>query len=84
VEAFYLATLGGARALALEHKIGAIVPGHEADLIVLDPTATPLLALRNGRAESIEDVLFALMVLGDDRAVTATYVAGELAHARNA
>ena len=47
VEAFYLATLGGARALALEDRIGAIAPGHEADLVVLDPKATPLLALRN-------------------------------------
>ena len=37
VEAFYLATLGGARALALDDRIGAIAPGHEADLVVLDP-----------------------------------------------
>jgi guanine deaminase len=84
VEAFYLATLGGARALALDGKIGSIAPGREADLIVLDPKATPLLALRNERAESIEDVLFALMMLGDDRAVAATHVAGDLAHARDA
>jgi guanine deaminase len=83
-EAFYLATLGGARALALEDKIGAIAPGREADLTVLDPRATPLLALRTGRAESVEDVLFALMMLGDDRAVAATYVAGERAYARDA
>jgi guanine deaminase len=84
VEAFYLATLGGARALSLEDKIGSISPGREADLIVLDPKATPLLALRSERAESIQDLLFALMTLGDDRAVAATYVAGKLAHARDA
>ena len=84
VEAFYLATLGGARALALEDRIGTIAPGREADLVVLDPKATPLLALRNARAESIEDMLFALMMLGDDRAVRATYVAGKLAHMRDA
>jgi guanine deaminase len=83
VEAFYLATLGGARALALGDKVGSIAPGREADLIVLDPKATPLLALRSERAESIEDVLFALMMLGDDRAVAATYVAGNLVHARD-
>jgi guanine deaminase len=84
VEAFYLATLGGARALALEDRIGSIAPGREADLAVLDPKATPLLALRNARADSIEDVLFALMILGDDRAVRATYVAGTPAHQRDA
>jgi guanine deaminase len=84
VEAFYLATLGGARALALEDRIGAIAPGREADLVVLDPNATPLLKLRNARAESVEDMLFALMMLGDDRAVRATYVAGAMAHARTA
>lgn len=84
VEAFYLATLGGARALALDDCIGAIAPGREADLTVLDPNATPLLTLRNARATSIEDMLFALMMLGDDRAVRATYVAGRLAHERPA
>jgi guanine deaminase len=84
VEAFYLATLGGARALALEDRIGTIAPGREADLVVLDPKATPLLALRNVRAESVEDQLFALMMLGDDRAVRATYVAGRPAHLRDA
>src|SRR5436190_6901512 len=51
VEAFYLATLGGARTLALEDKVGSIAPGREADLTVLDPKATPLLALRSQRAE---------------------------------
>jgi guanine deaminase len=84
VEAFYLATLGGARALALDDRIGSIAAGREADLVVLDPTATPLLALRNGRSESVEDMLFALMMLGDDRAVRATYVAGKPALLRQA
>ena len=80
VEAFFLATLGGARALALDDRIGAIAPGREADMVVLDPAATPLLKLRNARAESIEDQLFALLMLGDDRAVRATYLAGTLAY----
>jgi guanine deaminase len=83
-EAFYLATLGGARALALQERIGTIAPGREADLVVLDPNATPLLALRNAHADSVEDWLFALMMLGDDRAVRATYVAGKPAHLRDA
>ncbi len=81
IEAFYLATLGGARALGLD-CIGEIAPGKEADLVVLDPNATPLLRLRNARARSLEETLFTLMTLGDDRAVRATYVAGKLAHAR--
>ena len=84
VEAFFLATLGGARALALEDRIGTLAPGSEADVVVLDPNATPLLTLRNTKAESVEDTLFALMTLGDDRAVRATYVAGALAYERSA
>jgi len=84
VEAFYLATLGGARALVLDDRIGTIGPGKEADLVVLDPKATPLLALRSARAESVEDLIFVLMMLGDDRAVRATYVAGTAAYRRGA
>src|SRR3954470_3330679 len=84
VEAFYLATLGGARALALDDRIGSIASGREADLVVLDPKATPLLALRSTRAESVEDLLFALMTLGDDRAVRATSVAAAPAYLRDA
>jgi guanine deaminase len=80
VEAFYLATLGGARALGLGERLGSLAAGREADLVVLDPRATPLLAFRSGRAQSIDEQLAVLMTLGDDRAVRATYVAGELAH----
>jgi guanine deaminase len=84
LEGFFLATLGGARALALDDTIGSLQVGREADIVVLDPHATPLLKFRNERAQSIEDLLFVLMTLGDDRAVRATYVAGELAHDREA
>jgi len=70
-EALYLATLGGARSLG------------EADIVVLEPKATPLLAFRENRSRSLEETLFVLMTLGDDRAVRATYVAGALAHARD-
>lgn len=82
VKALYLATRGGARSLGLEDRIGTIQPGMEADLVVLDPRATPLLEFRTGQAESVEETLFVLMTLGDDRAVKATYVAGELKHRR--
>lgn len=82
VEALYLATLGGARALGLEDRIGSLEVGREADIVVLDPNAPPLLDFRTCRSRSFEETLFILMTLGDDRAVRATYVAGELAHAR--
>ncbi len=54
VEAFFLATLGGARVLALDDRIGAMAPGREADLVVLDPKATPLLTLRNAQSGGVE------------------------------
>ncbi|MFT3930471.1 MAG: guanine deaminase [Spongiibacteraceae bacterium] len=77
IRAFYLATRGGAEALYLDDRIGSLTAGNDADLVVLNPHATPLLKLRSEQADSIEDLLFALMMLGDDRAVLATYVAGE-------
>jgi cytosine/adenosine deaminase-related metal-dependent hydrolase len=82
LEGLYLVTLGGARALDLDDRIGSLAPGREADLVVLEPNATKLLAFRNARSKSIEETLFVLMTLGDDRTVRATYVAGHLAHAR--
>ena len=78
LEAFYQMTLGNARALSLDDRIGSIQVGKEADLIALDPRATPALAHRMETAVgNLEVELFALMTLGDDRAVRQTYVAGE-------
>ncbi|HTT10808.1 MAG TPA: guanine deaminase [Burkholderiaceae bacterium] len=73
---WYWATRGGARALGWEDRAGALEAGFDADFVVLDPRATPLLARRTGRAESPEELLFALLVLGDDRAVRETFIAG--------
>ncbi len=81
--AFYLATLGGARSLYLDDRIGSFRAGNEADFVVLDPAATPLLARRSAAAATIAERLFVLMLLGDDRAVAATYVLGELASQRD-
>lgn len=82
LDAFYLATLGNARALELDSEIGSLEPGRCADIVVLDPRATPVLAGRQDLSESLEDMLFALMMLGDDRTVAATYVAGRCVYGR--
>lgn len=76
LRAFYLATLGGARAIGLADRLGNFAPGKPADFVVLDPAATPLMARRMARADGLVEALFVLMMLGDDRAVEATYVAG--------
>jgi len=79
---FYLSTLGAARSLHLDGTIGSLAAGNEADFIVLDPQATPLLARRTARTESLEEMLFALALLGDDRVIAATYSAGKRVHVR--
>ena len=82
LKSFFLATLGGARALYLDDRIGRLAPGFDADLCVLDAEATPLLEFRTRRCESVEELLFVLMTLGDDRAVRSTYVAGRCVYDR--
>ena len=81
-ELFYMATRGNAERLHIGRETGSIEVGKFADLAVFDPTATPVLKSRNELSQSLEDVLFALIILGDDRAVRATYVAGRKVHER--
>ena len=90
-QAMFLATLGGARALKLEDKIGNFEVGKEADFVILDPRATPVMAFRNEQnneqmtpitIEELGEQLFSTIVLGDDRTIVATYVMGELVHAQ--
>ena len=80
--ALYLATLGGARALSLDDEIGSIMPGKFADFALLDPAATPLLARRTALRDDPLDTFFALMTLGDDRAIAVTYASGRCVHRR--
>jgi guanine deaminase len=80
LDAFYMMTLGNARALGLEAEIGSFRIGSDADLVVLDPAATPAMRHRMERIGHLEDTLFVLMKLGDERSVRATYVCGELVH----
>jgi guanine deaminase len=75
--ALYLATLGAAEALYLDDKVGNFACGMEADFVVLDPAGSSISARRTAAATSIEETLFALTMLGDERHIAATYVAGE-------
>ena len=75
--ALYLATLGAAEALYLDDKIGNFAPGKEADFVVLDYEGTTLTKRRIAAASTIEEKLFALITLADDRNIAATYVNGE-------
>ncbi len=79
----WLATLAGAEALSLDDKIGNFAIGKEADCVVLDFAATPVLERRMQVAKNLEERLFALMMLGDDRAVVATYLMGKEAWRRH-
>ncbi len=74
--AFYLMTLGNAKALGLETEIGTLGAGSEADIVVLDASATPAMALRMEAVTTLAEELFVLQTLGDDRSVVETYVAG--------
>ena len=80
LRAFYLATLAGARALGLDDHIGRFAVGMEADFIVLDLRATSLIARRMARSRTLSEKLGVLITLGDDRAVSRTYILGREAH----
>jgi guanine deaminase len=80
LRAFYLATLGAARCLELDDRIGRLEVGMDADFIELDLRATALIARRTAAAATLSDVLRILMTLGDDRAIRATYILGRQVH----
>ncbi|MFT4119169.1 guanine deaminase [Bradyrhizobium sp.] len=77
----HLATAGGARLLGAGDRIGSLSVGQEADFVILDCAATPLMARRTA-GKRLAERLFALQILGDDRGVAYTYIAGCRAHAR--
>jgi guanine deaminase len=79
--ALYLATAGSAALLHIADRVGSLEPGQEADFAVLDCAATPLLARRTLDA-TLAERLFALQILGDDRAIAETYIEGECAWRR--
>ncbi|MEM7291225.1 MAG: guanine deaminase [Pseudomonadota bacterium] len=80
---FYMMTLGNARALSLESKIGTLLEGSEADIVVLNSRVTPAMQLRMETVESLSEELFVLQTMGDDRAVSSVYIAGRESHPDN-
>jgi guanine deaminase len=77
IESFWQATRGNAEALGLADRIGTLEPGSDADIIALDAAATPAMEIRMETVTRLEEELFLLQTLGDDRCVRAVYVAGE-------
>lgn len=75
-ELIWLATGGSAEALRLGERIGRLALGQEADLVVLDLASTPAIAQAMARAEDIWQAVFPTIMMGDDRAIRQTYVAG--------
>ena len=75
-EAFYMATLGNARASNLDQYIGNFMIGKEADFVVLDPSATPIIERRIAQSKTLDEELFIQMTLGDDRSIERTYCHG--------
>ena len=76
MDAFYAITLGGAKALQMDALIGNFDKEKEADFVVIDLSKDELIDYRT-RDASLEELLFALMTLGDDRVIKATYLMGE-------
>jgi guanine deaminase len=81
-ELFRMATRGNSERLHLDSEIGNLDEGKFADLTVIDPRATDVLENRHALSQSLEDVLFSLIILGDDRAIRATYIKGRKVHER--
>ena len=81
-QGIYLATLGSAEALYLEDKLGNFLPGKEADFVVLDDHPTALISRRMQETKNIDEKLFVFMMMGDDRAIYASFIMGKCAYER--
>ncbi|NNK65954.1 MAG: amidohydrolase family protein, partial [Rhodobacteraceae bacterium] len=75
-ELLWLATAGSAEAMQMQDEVGTLAPGSAADLVVLDLASTPAIAQASARAEDIWQAVFPTIMMGDDRAVQAVWVAG--------
>lgn len=81
-KAFYLATLGSAEVMRLDHRLGNLRAAFDAEIVVLDLASQPVIEARLAQMDDIFGALFLQMILADDRAVRATYVAGRKAYAK--
>jgi len=94
LQAFYHITLGNARALGMDNGIGNLKPGSDADFLILDGFSNsesvsssenndvdhPSLKKRLDKCTSIQEEWFAYMMLGDERAIAETWIAGQKQH----
>ena len=69
-------TAGAAKGLGLEGVVGNLAVGCEADFVILNPQCTPLMARKMERCSNLDELLFAMIVLGDDRLIEKTVIAG--------
>ena len=76
-QSFWQITRGNAEALSVADRVGTLEAGTDADIVVLDSRATPLLQVRSERINSLAEELFLLQTVGDDRVVREVYVAGK-------
>ncbi|WP_233243693.1 guanine deaminase [Bacterioplanes sanyensis] len=82
-QAFYMMTLGNAKSLKLDDKLGNFTAGKEADFVVLDLAATELMQRRQAICNTLDETLFCLTILGDDRSVAETWVAGKKVYSKD-
>ena len=73
----WLATVGSARSLWMDDRIGNLKVGHEADLVVVDLSSTEAIAQRSSRATDLWESIFPTIMMGDDRAIEAVWIAGQ-------
>ena len=76
IESFYQSTLGNAQSLSLDKKIGSLEIGSDADIIILNSSATSAMKTRMETAKNLYEELFVLQTMGDDRSISQVYIKG--------
>ena len=76
-ELLWLSTVGSAKALHLNSKIGNLAKGMEADITVLDLHSTSAISQRALQANNIWELIFPTIMMGDDRAIKDVFIRGK-------